>query len=334
MLTIKENFIETIKGGHPDRFVKQFEYIEHINDPILFHCGDDCEYEHQVTNDWGITFYWPTGAPGPMPRHDSGYKLLNDISDWRDYIKAPDPHQFPESEWEEYIAIAEKIDRKQKFVGSIIGNGIFEKMHSFMGVENAMMCFYEEPEDTHDLIEYLTDWYLECIPVQASHMHPDIVFQHDDWGSQKSLFFTPEIFEEFMLPAYEKMYACWRENGAQVIVHHSDSYAAELVPYMIKMGVDVFQGAVSDNNIPELLKKYEGKISIHAGLDNGKFDCENWSKEAIYNELDKLFQETNGGKYLIPGLTQGAPGSTYPGVYEYVDDAIELLSDKYFSEKK
>ena len=35
MLTIRENFMETIKGGNPDRFVKQYEYQEWINDPLF-----------------------------------------------------------------------------------------------------------------------------------------------------------------------------------------------------------------------------------------------------------------------------------------------------------
>ena len=35
MLTIRENFMETIRGGHPDRFVKQYEYQEWINDPLF-----------------------------------------------------------------------------------------------------------------------------------------------------------------------------------------------------------------------------------------------------------------------------------------------------------
>ena len=42
MLTIKDNFMETIKGGHPDRFVKQYEYMDLILDPILDHCGGFC----------------------------------------------------------------------------------------------------------------------------------------------------------------------------------------------------------------------------------------------------------------------------------------------------
>jgi hypothetical protein len=33
MLTIRQNFLETIKGGNPDRFVDQYEYVELLFDP-------------------------------------------------------------------------------------------------------------------------------------------------------------------------------------------------------------------------------------------------------------------------------------------------------------
>ena len=37
MLTKKQNLIETIRGGKPDRFVNQYEYIQLIFDPITLH---------------------------------------------------------------------------------------------------------------------------------------------------------------------------------------------------------------------------------------------------------------------------------------------------------
>jgi len=67
MLTAKANFLETIKGGSPDRFVKQFEYLELILDPILTGCGGFCDLGQQRTNDWGVTVYWQEGTPGPFP---------------------------------------------------------------------------------------------------------------------------------------------------------------------------------------------------------------------------------------------------------------------------
>ena len=46
------------------------------------------------------------------------------------------------------------------------------------------------------------------------------------------------MFEEFILPSYKKIYGYYKSHGVELIVHHSDSYAATLVPYMIDMGID------------------------------------------------------------------------------------------------
>ena len=34
MLTIKQNLLETIHGGNPDRYVDQYEYLAFVPDPI------------------------------------------------------------------------------------------------------------------------------------------------------------------------------------------------------------------------------------------------------------------------------------------------------------
>jgi hypothetical protein len=51
---------------------------------------------------------------------------------------------------------------------------------------------------------------------------------------------SPAMFEEFFLEPYKRVYGFWKANGAEVIIHHSDSYAAELVPFMIEMGVETY----------------------------------------------------------------------------------------------
>jgi uroporphyrinogen-III decarboxylase len=160
-------------------------------------------------------------------------------------------------------------------------------------------------------------------------MHPDALFHHDDWGSQRSTFLSPEMFKEFILPAYKKIYGYWKANGVEIIVHHSDSYAATLVPDMIECGIDVFQGAIQENNIPQLIQQYGGKISIMGGLNNGIYDRSDWNKQQIYEGAKQLV-ESCGKHYLIPGLTMGGPESTYPGVYQAVDDVLDQLSREMF----
>ena len=78
---------------------------------------------------------------------------------------------------------------------------------------------------------------------------------------------SPSMFEEFYFEGTKAIYDCYRENGVKLIVHHSDSYAATLVPDMIKMGIDIWQGAMTSNNIPELIEKYGKDITFMGGID-------------------------------------------------------------------
>ncbi len=329
MLTARANFLETIKGGSPDRFVKQFEYLELILDPILTGCGGFCDLGQQRTNDWGVTVYWQEGTPGPFPLCEGDDKKIKDITCWRDYVTFPDPHSYPEEAWEETLKLVNAVDRNEKFVSPFFVTGLFEKLHYLMGMEDTMINFYEEPECMHDLINALADWEIECAKEMVNRYHPDALFHHDDWGSQRSTFLAPEMFAEFFLEPYKRIYKFWKDNGVEVIIHHSDSYAATLVPYMIEMGIDVFQGAVSENDIPAIIREYEGKITVQGGLNNGVYDKADWTKEQVDKGVRALIEST-GSKYIIPALTMGGPGSVFEGAYEAVDAAVDELSKEYF----
>ena len=181
----------------------------------------------------------------------------------------------------------------------------------------------------HELIDYITDWEIQYAEQICKYMKPDGLFHHDDWGSQISTFISPEMFEEFYLPAYKKIYSCYRENGVELIVHHSDSYAATLVPYMIDMGIDIWQGVMTSNNIPELIQKYGPEISFMGGIDSASIDHPGWTKEEVRREVQRACREC-GKLYFIPGASQGLPLSTFEGVYEATSEEIDAVSKEMF----
>ena len=329
MLSIRDNFEETLRGGHPDRFVKQFEYMGRVRDPVGEDCADSCERGTDRVNPWGVSVTWPKELPGPFPRHDYDHIVLHDVTRWKETVHFPDPAAYTDADWEDALRQAEQIDVSQQFLSAGIGPGILERVVSLMGMVEGLCAFLDEPEAMHGLVDALTQWEIDHAAEILKRFQPELLFHHDDWGSQTGLFLAPPTFREFILPAYKRIYGYWKEHGVRYIVHHSDSYAAELVPDMIEMGIDVFQGGVSENDIPALVRKYGEKITFHAGLDNGKFDKADWSAEPMRQELERVIQES-GGKYLIPGLTMGGVGSSYPGVYESVNEIIDQLSWKYF----
>ena len=137
------------------------------------------------------------------------------------------------------------------------------------------------------------------------------------------------MFEEFFLEPYKRIYGFYKENGVELVVHHSDSYAANLVPFMIEMGIDIWQGVMKTNNIPELIKKYGGQITFMGGLHSGEIDFPDWTQDIIASEVEKSCKE-NGKLYFIPGSSQGLAISSFPGVYEATDEEIEKMSKEMF----
>ena len=329
MLTPRQNFLETIRGGKPDRIVNQFEYLTVIMDPILLNTAGFTAPGTTRVTDWGFTVTWPDGTPGPFPIHTPDKVLLKDITQWREVLKAPDPRSYPEEAWAPVVEAANAVDRSQTFVTTMIITGLFEKLHWFMGMEEALMALLEEPDECKALVDWLADWEIECAKVQIEHVHPDAILHHDDFGSQLSSFMSPETFNEIFVPAYKKLYKFWKDNGVEVVIHHSDSYCANLIEGMIEMGIDVFQGALITNNIPELLKKYGPQIAIHGGIGNGIYDTADWTEEKLRAGLEELIEQT-GTMYFIPGFTAGGPGATFPGVYDALSYEIDKLSEKYF----
>lgn len=325
MLTIKENLIETMKGGNPDRFVNQYEFLELIVEAPLRMRPQRGE---TIVNDWGITFSWPEDQLGPFPVHQEDKIVLTDITKWEEQVKVP-PVVSSEERWEAAVRHAESVDRNEKYVSVFFTTGTFEMTHMLMGMENAMMGLYEEPECMHGLINLLTEYEMEFARQAVKYIKPDALFHHDDWGSQISSFMSPEMFREFYLKPYKRVYDFWRDNGVELIVHHSDSYAANLVPSMIDMGIDIWQGVITTNNTPELIKEYGGRITFMGELDSGALDHPKWSVEEIEAHVEKACKSC-GKHYFIPCLSQGNSNGSFPGVYDKTSRAIDKMSQMMF----
>lgn len=326
MLTIKQNLLETIKGGNPDRFVDQYEFMEMIMEtPTL---GTMVGPGQEVINEWGVTFRWPEGQLGGFPVHDEERIVLKDITKWREYVKAPN-YKFSDEAWAAAVEHANKVDRNEQYVTVFVAPGLFEMTHHLMRMENALMSFYEEPDAMHELIDYLTEHEINVAKEFIDHIHPDCVFHHDDWGSQISTFLSPEMFDEFFLPAYKKIYGYYKSNGVELIVHHNDAYSATLVPYMIEMGIDIWQGVMSTNNTPELIKKYGPQITFMGDIDSGKVDFPGWTPEVVAKYTEDACKRC-GKLYFIPNLSQGLNFSSFPGVYEETSKVIKKLSKEMF----
>lgn len=326
MLTKRQNLLETIRGGNPDRYVNQFEAFKIVTrTPFSLVNKAPKKGELNVVNAWGVTRSWPADNPGPFPVHDKEHILVQDVEHWKEKVTVPSVI-FTDEEWAPFVKEAEAIDRNEYFVTAFVAPGVFEQLHYFMEMTTCMMNFYEYPDEMHEMIDMLTEWELAWAKELCDHLHPDALLHHDDWGSRTSSFISPDMFEEFIVPAYKKIYGYYKSRGVEVIIHHSDSYGRNLVPHMIDIGIDIWQGCMRANNIPEMIEEFGGKISFMCGLDNQDFDEPKWTPENVKRCVHQAIKE--GSKnYFIPCAAGGGPGCTFEGVYELITSEIEAINN-------
>lgn len=333
MMNAKENLDAVIKGGNPERFANNYEAIQLVFHPLMIHNPSPQKGQENVVDLWGVTNSFPANTPGPFPVHTPDKIVIKDFENWKDYVHAPSL-KFPEEEWAMFKAQIDAFDSSQTYVAPFVAPGIFERLHHCAGMENALMAFYEYEDEVHDLIKYITEWELELAEGICTHLKPDSIFHHDDWGSMKSTFMSVGMFEDFFLDAYKEIYKYYHDHGCKYVIHHSDSYGATLVPDMIEMGIDVWQGCMSSNDLPTLVKKYGDKITFMGGFDGAMVDREDANPQMIKEIVYKVLDEVGTAKGFIPCIAQGGPGSVYPNIYQWLVDAIDQYSIEKMGAKK
>ncbi len=329
MLTAKQNMIECIKGGNPDRFVNQYEGISLLFHPFLMFANPLVQKgQMNVKNAWGVYNSFPGGTPGSFPVHTPDKIVIKDIEHWQDYVHAPSL-DFTDEQWGICKGMYDAVDGEKSMKATFIAPGLFEQCHHLGEIVQTLLNLYEYPDEMHDLIKYLTEFELKMAEGICEHLHPEAIFHHDDWGSQKSTFMSVGMFEEFYVEPYKEIYGYYKDHGVKYIFHHSDSYAATFVPDMIEMGIDVWQGAFSTNDIPALLEKYGNKITFMGGIENHLVDFEGWTEENCAKHTIGIMEQC-GMKNFIPCIAQGGPGSVYPGVYQCMWDIIDKYNVEHF----
>lgn len=326
-MNARDNFLETLHGGKPERFVNEWEPFEMIFDPLMA-LTLTAQPGKSIIDPWGTTIYWGEGEPGPMPIVNDTNKACPDVTEWKETVKAPDLIT-PEKDWSMAQAMVEAAHAKEKLATSLMATGLFEQCHYLMGFEDTLMNLLLEPEAMHELLDYITEYKLTYMKLLIDNVHPDVVLFHDDWGSKKNLFMSGDTWREFFKPRYKKIFDFFHENNV-IIMHHSDSHCEIIAKDMVEIGMDIWQGVLPENNIQKIQEETEGKLILMGGIDAAVVDHKEYDEDVIRKEVQRACAAYAPGGSFIPCLTYGGEGSLFPGVNDVIMDEISKLSPKYF----
>lgn len=232
----------------PDNIARAF-VMEAVKFPIEKVGGKD-----MFDLDWE---YIPT-VGGSIVR--PGKPFLSDANEWYDKLKWPDVDSWC---WEECYSDNKGYLKGDQFVQTWLFTGWFERLISFLDFEAAILALVDEEQvdAVKDLFEKLTDLYIK-IADKLLEYYPqiDCFYIHDDWGSQRETFFSPDIVAEVLVPPIKRFNDYIHSKG-RYCEFHSCGQAFKQVPNMIACGFDAWGGQPM-NDTQKIYELYGDKILV------------------------------------------------------------------------
>jgi hypothetical protein len=250
------------------RFLSEFENFapkiipDNIARGLVFEAGlVNNDVEAGGKDMFGVVWEWVPQARGSMVR-DTLPPLVPDLREWEKYVIFPDLAAY---DWEGCVRDNEAFFKKDKHFMVWILNGLFERLISFVGFENAALALVDEDitPHVHRLFDRLCEFYEKLIALYKKYFPVDSLCFHDDWGAQRSPFFSPDMVREMLLP-YLKRIVDFTHAQGMLFNFHSCGKIEMLVPIMIEAGVDVWEGQ-EVNDKPAVIRKHAGRIILQAG---------------------------------------------------------------------
>ena len=244
---------------------------------------------------FGIKWEYPTtGGGAAVP--DVRCTVMDDVTEWREKVKIPDPAAFDwKAAYEMECRMIGAPRRDQEVVAFGFGNGVFERLAALMGFEDALIAMAMEPEETNALFEAITDYKVKALDYISDAYHPDTIVYYDDVATERNLFMSPETFRTLIKPHHKRFAQECIKRGVMPI-YHCCGHAEVIVEDMIDCGWVSWSSVQVSNDICKLIETYGDRFSFEGGYDsNGAPAREDATNELIDAEIRRCLETY--GKY-------------------------------------
>jgi uroporphyrinogen decarboxylase len=276
---------------HPDTLPIYHKYFGTSTlDELQLKVGDDfrwitplfIESTYQHPEGKGIFDLWKykksLGEPGPLSECES----LNEVEsyDWPDV---------------KYIDLTECLltlrNAGEFYRASGFWTPFFHDVMDIFGAENYLTKMYTHPEIVHAVTDHVCGFYYaanELLFAQAGDSI-DGYFFGNDFGTQQDLILAPELFDEFVLPWFQRFTDQAQRHGYQVILHSCGSIY-RVIGRLIDAGVNCLhplQARAANMDAETLAREFGGRISFLGGIDTQDV-LVNAGQEGVKKEVRRI----------------------------------------------
>lgn len=250
-ITPRENMMRVMKGEQP-------MWLPNMNRDMNIVCPDmmpDASARAFGGIDWfGVDWQYEPLTKAAMVR--PGTRRLSDITKWREELVFPDLNDL---DWEKDSKELYHMLPNDRFTYFIIYNGIFERLADLTSFEDAFCYLLEEQEELTAFFDKMIEWYIGLTKIARTYYHADMILFHDDMGTQRAPFFSPEIYEELFIPQYQKLTGAVHEQGMFIALHSCGNVRRQ-IPNFITAGFDAWEGQEGVMDKDEIMETFGDQL--------------------------------------------------------------------------
>lgn len=246
---------------------------------------------------------------------DYPVKKREDYEKLRERLAAKTQKRYP-GDWPE---LARAMREQEHTVVCTHMDGFFAYPRELMGLETFLYTLYDDPQLIRRMVLERVNFYIEVYERAIKETAPDFAFLWEDMCYRNGPLLSPQMFREFLLPAYQKLTSFLRGLGIQNIIVDSDGDVTALLPLWLEAGVtgilpfEVRAGM----NVVRIGEDFPG-LQILGGIDKTEIAK---GRQAIDAELERV----------LPLMARR--GGYCAALDHWVPPQIGLEDYRYFVEK-
>ena len=194
---------------------------------------------------------------------------------------------------------------------------------NLLGEENFLIKTALEPAFLKSIFEYQTEFQLNMIESMIGRgFMIDAIWYFSDLCYKNGMLFSPSFYSEVIMPYHKKIFHFCRQHNLKVI-YHSDGNITELLPLLIRAGIDCIQPleARQGNDVIKLKKQYGNTVSF---MGNINVDELAGSRQKIDDEVrPKIIAAKENGGYLFHSDHSIPPSVSFENYTYAVEIAVE-----------
>ncbi len=176
--------------------------------------------------------------------------------------------------------------------------GLFGTLRDMIGAETLLTWFYDEPELIHEMMDGLTDLWLELYGRVVRRVRVDVIHIWEDMSGKTGSLISPRMVREFMCPNYRRIRDFADRHDIPIVALDTDGNCTELIPPFMDAGINLIMPfeVQAGMDVCRVAKEYPD-LCVMGGFDKRAL----WTgKEAIDREVERIRPMFDAGvKYFV-----------------------------------